>query len=951
MKKFTILLLIGIFNCLAVQAQNITISPNKSDFCQNALITYTAFPSPSNYIIWEVETYNDFSMTGQPDAIVQTSSGNVFTINTNFSFACPGTRVRVIEYDILNNIFNYNSIAFVTSEGNIPIPMYFSYNNCGELSVPNIFDPWSAFPGAGTRWAMWYKNGVPTGISSMTLSGPLTDSAWYEYKVKLQCGDTITTGPQYYNRPSKPTITAAGATTICTGDSVTLNANSSITIDYWMKNGVAIVGSNGKTSIKATESGSYSLRGKYPTGGGTNCFLISDPISINVNPGAFITGNIQACNGDSIQLTCTAANSYSWKRNGVTISGATTQSIWVKISGNYTVNTTGITCNSSVIKNVTFYNNPSSLTVSPSGLQTLCAGSAITLSVAGNNMSTWQWTRNGALLNGATSSKLVCGQAGFYRCTVSNVMGCTKTTSSVQINAAAATTLPQKSITIKPGSEGIDSYVTTAFGNFSTNFGTTPTIEVSNWYKYFRTAEYGILNFDLSNIVPDYNPIASATLTLWIDTINKSNVYANLPNSIFIKRNINSWAENTISYNSKPATTQYQSAAIPCSTLTSKSFFSASVTNLVRHWLFQPTEKFGVTIQFEDFWQISWASIASSDNSNAGYRPKLVINYYYADIIANGNLNFCTGGNVTFTTNSGSFTKQWYKNGLPISGATTSNYTATTAGDYFVMLTDANGCAVKSLTKKVTINATPQINITPADSAKFCNGSSITLIADSLQGYTFQWKRNNINITGAVYRTLNTTQQGDYKIKTTSNCGVVGFDSVYVTKITNPNAVITAAGPTTFCQGQSVTLNSNTFAGVTFKWYRDNTYLSNAQYYVAAYAGNHRVEQTASGCTKVSNIITVSINCREGEFAIDEPTISIYPNPTSSNVNIEISNENNFVNLIAELYDFNGRKIESYHLKNNYSQLDLSNFADGFYLLKTMHEGKLVGTNKILIQH
>lgn len=947
------ILLTILFACLTFtfsKAQYITVSPNTSDFCQGAFTTYTAYPSAGNSITWEFEAYDDFSSTGQ-STITYTASGNTFDIYTGPTFNCPGARIRAVEYDPFGNPVLASTIAYITSEGNKAIPMYYSYYSCGELSVPNIFDPYSVFPWGANRWAMWYKNGVPTGVSSMTLPGPITDSAWYEYKVKLQCGDTITTGLQYFWKPSRPTIAAVGPTTFCTGDTVTLNANSSITIDYWTKNGVTVAGSYGKSSIKATESGSYAIQGKYSTGGGTYCYLSSDPISITVNPGAFITGNNQACSGDSVQLTCTAASSYLWKRNGVTISGATTQSIWVKISGNYTVNTTGITCNSSVVKKVTFYSNPSSLNVSPSGTQTLCAGSAITLAVTGNNMSTWQWFKNGIALNGATDSKLVCGQAGYYKCTVANAIGCTKSTATVQINAAAVSTLPQKSITIKPGAEGIDSYVTSAFGNFSTNYGTAPTLEVSNWYKYFRNAERSYLNFDLSLAIPDYNPIVSATLTLWVDTINNQNVYANLPNSIYLKRNVNSWTENLINYNNKPLTSIYQSVAIPCSTLTSKSFFSASITNLVRYWIYQPTEKFGLTIELDDYSQITWTSIASSDNINAGYRPKLIIDYYYADIIPSGILNFCTGGNVNFTTNTGSFTKQWYKNGVAISGATASNYTATSAGDYFVMLTDANGCTVKSLTKKVTINATPQINVTPSDSAKFCNGSSITLNADSLQGYTFQWKRNNVNITGAVYRTLNISQQGDYKIKTTSNCGVVGYDSVYVTKITNPNAVITAAGPTTFCQGQSVTLNSNTYTGVTFKWYRDNTFLSSAQSYVAAYAGNHRVEQTANGCTKVSNIITVTINCREGEFEIDEPTISIYPNPISSNVNVEISNQNNFENLIAELFDSNGRKIESFQLKSTNTQLDLSSFSDGFYLLKTMHDGKLVGMNKILIQH
>lgn len=58
---------------------------------------------------------------------------------------------------------------------------------------------------------------------------------------------------------------------------------------------------------------------------------------------------------------------------------------------------------------------------------------------------------------------------------------------------------------------------------------------------------------------------------------------------------------------------------------------------------------------------------------------------------------------MTFSTNVGPYTYKWYKNGVAIAGANSNAaYTATSAGTYFVMLTDAAGCAVSSIVRTVT---------------------------------------------------------------------------------------------------------------------------------------------------------------------------------------------------------------------------------------------------------
>ncbi len=73
-----------------------------------------------------------------------------------------------------------------------------------------------------------------------------------------------------------------------------------------------------------------------------------------------------------------------------------------------------------------------------------------------------------------------------------------------------------------------------------------------------------------------------------------------------------------------------------------------------------------------------------------------------ATITPNGPTTFCAGGSVTLTANPGTgFTYNWKKNNASIPGATGISYIATTAGNYKVKVTDANGCT--KLSDKVIV--------------------------------------------------------------------------------------------------------------------------------------------------------------------------------------------------------------------------------------------------------
>ncbi len=304
---------------------------------------------------------------------------------------------------------------------------------------------------------------------------------------------------------------------------------------------------------------------------------------------------------------------------------------------------------------------------------------------------------------------------------------------------------------------------------------------------------------------------------------------------------------------------------------------------------------------------------------------------------------------LTFTTNVGPYTYKWYKNGVAIAGANSNTYTATTAGDYFVMLTDAAGCAVSSIVRTVTMNAAPVVNLTPSGVINYCSGDTVVLSADSLPGYTFQWKKNNVNIAGATSRTYKVTQSGTFSVKVTSSCGPFSIDSVVCNKKFNPAAILTASGPVTFCQGQTVTLTANTFNGVTYQWQKNGLNINHtAQSLTLGGAGAYAVLESANGCTRITNTIVVTINCREGMEEVRPFDVQVYPVPITNEAMIKLQGVEKYDDIMFELYDMSGKKWINIPCTGEVTMLNDQSISNGIYLLRTLKGKEQLSVTKVV---
>jgi hypothetical protein len=212
-----------------------------------------------------------------------------------------------------------------------------------------------------------------------------------------------------------------------------------------------------------------------------------------------------------------------------------------------------------------------------------------------------------------------------------------------------------------------------------------------------------------------------------------------------------------------------------------------------------------------------------------------------ATIIPQGSTAFCQGGSVNLTASQGS-TYLWSN------GQTTQSISATNSGSYTVQVTDANGCVETSTPIQVTVNPNPQVTISNSNPTTFCQGSSVTLTSTGASSY--QWSNNqstdsiSVNNSGGFY-TIGTDVNG---CSDTSN-------TISVVVNPNPQATISNSGPSTFCQGGTVILNSS--GASSYQWSNNQSTNSIS---VNSSGSFYAIGTDTNGCSDTSNTISVVVN-------------------------------------------------------------------------------------------
>ena len=158
----------------------------------------------------------------------------------------------------------------------------------------------------------------------------------------------------------------------------------------------------------------------------------------------------------------------------------------------------------------------------------------------------------------------------------------------------------------------------------------------------------------------------------------------------------------------------------------------------------------------------------------------------------------------------------------------------------------------------------PVASITSADT-NFCSGDSLFISATAGTGYSYQWKKNNVNISGATASVYYAKTSGDYSVVITESVhGCTNTsNTIHATLRNKPNATITPGAPTTFCDGLSVLLYANSGNNLTYQWKKNGNNIAGetSSVYTANTSGNYTVIVTnIYGCSKTSAATAVTVN-------------------------------------------------------------------------------------------
>ena len=176
-----------------------------------------------------------------------------------------------------------------------------------------------------------------------------------------------------------PTVSISGGnTTICSGDSVSLNASGAAAFIWNTSQTTSVI------SVSPPSTAAYTATG-ISVEGCTNTAVTS--VSVNITPTLTISSPaIAICTGDSISLTVSGAATYSWTTGSVN----PTITVSPLSTSNYSV--TGLSaegCSNTAVTTMSVFITP---TVSISGNTVVCAGNAVTLTAAG--ATTYSWNTN-----------------------------------------------------------------------------------------------------------------------------------------------------------------------------------------------------------------------------------------------------------------------------------------------------------------------------------------------------------------------------------------------------------------------------------------------------------------------------------------------------------------------------------------------------------------------------
>ncbi len=748
-----------------------------------------------------------------------------------------------------NSIINSTNIV-VTNWADPSIYAYASTNICIYdsvlLGVSNL-------PNDAISYNWQFNGGAIAG--AIRIPYPAMQAGTYTLSIVLANGSIFITNPltvAYAAQSIAPVISANGSTTFCNGQSIVLSSSDAGNIQ-WQKDNINIKDASFQT-YTATVGGIYRLKYTPPTG----CPGYSNEITINVTNvvGPVITEAnhaVPVCLGTSFKISTTSLG-IQWQKDGVNISGAVGQSLDVTDNGKYRAVqlNAGGSCPafSNEIIVASFLLVQPTPTITATGATSFCTGGSVILnsSLPSASGAVVQWRLNGADISGATNQTYSATQNGNYTAyVVGNTRYCNNTgtpSNIITVTVNVAPTAP----------------VVTASGNLTfcagSSLALTSDKNNSQWQKD------GVDITNASGLT--YNATQTGTYRAIVRGVSGCDGISN------------AYTITVLTTSATPTVSLSGSANI-CNGSTAA--LTASVGNVL--W-----QKDGVDIPgavFQSYLASSTgtyrAYVNGSLSCGANYSNGILITVsgtaITPTISASSALTFCTGSSVFLLSNVSNI--QWQKDGVNITGANATIYSATQSGSYTAVATNGT-CSATSNALVVAVvapNATPIISATGATT--ICNGSTVTLTS-SLPN--MQWQKDGVDISGATFQAYTAALPGVYRAYQPAAlaCGIAYSNTLTIVVNTAPIAsIISASGTTSFCSGGSVTLTS-TIVPVQWRLNGVDVGTVTSSPLVVGSSGSYAAATINGTCTTNSNAIMVAVSTPSATpviSAVTSPNICI----------------------------------------------------------------------------
>jgi len=568
----------------------------------------------------------------------------------------------------------------------------------------------------------------------------------------------------------------------CVGQMLQLDAGNDGTEYVWRKDGVVISGASQRI-LSVIESGSYEVQVTHSSGCKKSDKIV---VTFNPNPVIDLPSAISFCKGSFVLLegVASGAQSFSWSKDGVVISGANGTSYQASAAGSYRFEgTSAAGCTSSDVITVT-----ESAVPEPNlgtDIET-CAGNPLVLD-GGTGGLNYVWFKDGTVIPGESGQTFKPTTSGSYKVEVINSANC-KGTDDIKVTFNPLPVIRNlsekvdgcrdKALTLNPDVEGFNT-IRWKFNNAIIPGAVTPAFVVPQ----NQSGSYAI----------EASTDKGCIVTVSVDIVFRDNPVVDLGGSELLSC-IGSSVE--LNAGSGGKTYNWTKDNAPLSE-------QGSILNISGGGIYAVT----VTNEF---------SCASTDQIKVDFVPG-------PTVTLNGDKTLCEGEKhtITITTNASNPTISWFRDNVQLTGQSGLSLEVNTSGTYEVILKGGSPACEVRKSVKITVNPLPEFDL--GSDRELCAGGTLPVLDGGSSNVSFVWLRDNQPF--ATTRTITADATGIYKLTATNTFGCSRTASVQVTINPLPELDIPAAFD--LCEGSTVKIVPVSNA-VRFEWIKDNDIIPGA---------------------------------------------------------------------------------------------------------------------------